>query len=283
MRLAFSTLGCPEWSLGRVVDAALEYGYEGIELRILEGELVSPAIPDRERRRVRATLERASLPICCLDTSFEIANPGEDLDDALGSLELAADLGAPMIRLFGGAPADEPFEATARRVGGRLAVLAERGRAAGVVVALETHDSFAGGAATAAVLRDAPEDVGIVWDTLNSFVTGEPPEVSLAHVAERLVHVHVKDGGRSPDAETNALYGDGAVPLDRIVRLLSERGYDGWLSVEWEKRWQPAIAEPEVALPRYAERLRVALVRAGTGSSLASVKRTREGHEGKSP
>jgi hypothetical protein len=29
-----------------------------------------------------------------------------------------------------------------------------------------------------------------------------------------------------------------------------------WLSLEWEKRWHPDIAEPEVAFPQYAALLR---------------------------
>jgi sugar phosphate isomerase/epimerase len=263
MRLAFSTLGCPEWPLERVVEAAGEYGYEGVELRILDGELVSPSLPADRRRRVRSLLDHGGLAICAVDTSFEIADPGADLAEAIGHVELAADLGAPTIRLFGGAPPGEAVDATARRVVQRLEALAERGRDAGVTVALETHDSFASGAATAAVLADAPPEIGVVWDTLNTFVTGEAPVASLDAVASRLVHVHVKDGGRPPDPERNLLYGEGAVPLDDIVGMLAARGYDGWLSVEWEKRWQPDIEDPAVALPGYADGLRAALASRG--------------------
>ncbi len=263
MRLAFSTLGCPEWSAERVVEAAAEYGYDGVELRIFERELVSATLPIAERERVRSLFERAGLSICGVDTSFEIANPNGDLAEAVGCIELAADLDAPMIRLFGGAPTGEAFAATARRAARRLEVLAERGNDLSVTVALETHDTFASGAATADLLADAPAGVGVVWDTLNTFVTGEAPADSLAAVASRLVHVHVKDGGLLPDPERNMLYGDGAVPLDDIVAMLGADGYDGWLSVEWEKRWQPDIPEPEVALPRYADGVRAALAALG--------------------
>jgi hypothetical protein len=40
---------------------------------------------------------------------------------------------------------------------------------------------------------------------------------------------------------------------------LHQIGYDGWLSVEWEKHWHPEIAEPEIALPQHVERLRAYL------------------------
>jgi sugar phosphate isomerase/epimerase len=259
MRLAFSTLGCPDWTFERVVEAAAEYGYDGIELRLLDGELVGPSLGDEARRRVRSAIDGAGLEVCCVDTSFGIADAEEELDDAIASIDLAADIGAPMIRLFGGAPEDEPFDTTVQRVTERLRVLAERGRDVGVTVALETHDSFASGESTARVLAQAPNDVGVVWDALNTFVAGEAHEASLRYVADRLVHVHVKDGGLADDPERNEPWGDGVVPLGSIVAMLAANGYDRWLCVEWEKYWQPSIAEPEIVLPRYADALRAAV------------------------
>ena len=37
MKLAFTTLACPDWTLEQAVDAAQRYGYAGIELRLLDG------------------------------------------------------------------------------------------------------------------------------------------------------------------------------------------------------------------------------------------------------
>jgi sugar phosphate isomerase/epimerase len=256
MRLAFSTLACPDWPLERVVDIALRCDYEGIELRIVDGDLVSPAMSPALRRRTRSLVTSAGLAVCCVGTSYEIANPDLSIDEGLASIELAAELGGGMIRLFGGAPEGEASATTAGRVAERAAALAERGRSLGVTVAVETHDTFASGAALADILADAPEDVGIIWDTLNAFLTDEPPERASDAIGERLVHVHIKDGARPPDLEENQLLGDGRVPIGAIVQLLASRGYDRWLSVEWEKRWQPTIPDAEVALPRYAEGLR---------------------------
>jgi sugar phosphate isomerase/epimerase len=257
VRLAFSTLACPEWSLERAAEAASSYGYEGLELRLLDGELLSPPLPEPQRARIRRVLAGAGLELCCVDTSFEIADPASPIEEALACVELAASLGGPMIRLFAGAPEDESRNTTADRAAERLSVLAARGRALGVRIAVETHDSFASGEVLAGVMSRVPDpQVGVIWDILNSFLVGEPPERTLAAIADRLMHVHVKDGATSPDPEENRLVGEGTVPVREILGMLAARGYDGWLSVEWEKRWQPAIAEPEVALPRYAEVLR---------------------------
>lgn len=259
MRLAFSTLACPDWPLERVVDAALRYGYEGLELRIVDGEIVSPAMTGQQRDRTRRAIADAGLALCCVDTSFEIANPVAPIDEALAYVDLAADLEGPMIRLFAGAPDGETWSATVSRTAERLAVLAEHGRSAGVTIAVETHDTFAPGEALADALSGASQDIGVIWDTLNPILAGEPPERTFAAVVDRIVHVHVKDGATPPDLEENRLLGDGRVPVGAIIQMLASGGYDAWLSVEWEKKWQPAIPDATVALPRYADGLRAML------------------------
>jgi len=36
MRICFSTLACPTWTLSQVIEIAASSGYQGIELRFLE-------------------------------------------------------------------------------------------------------------------------------------------------------------------------------------------------------------------------------------------------------
>ena len=38
MKLSFSTLGCPNWSIDEVINSAKEYGFEGIEICSINGE-----------------------------------------------------------------------------------------------------------------------------------------------------------------------------------------------------------------------------------------------------
>jgi sugar phosphate isomerase/epimerase len=263
MRLAFSTLACPDWPFERVVDAAVRYGYQGIELRIIDGELVSPSMSPAQRDRTKRAMTDAGCELCCVDTSFEIANPRASLDEALASIELAAELEAPMIRLFAGAPDGEAWSTTIARTSERLATLSAHGRSLGVAIGLETHDSFATGEVLAKVVKNSAPEIGVIWDTLNPVVAGESPDRTFASIADRLVHVHIKDGALPPDLEENRLLGEGRVPIRAILRMLATHGYERWLSVEWEKKWQPAIPDADVALPWYADRLRIMLAEPG--------------------
>jgi sugar phosphate isomerase/epimerase len=60
------------------------------------------------------------------------------------------------------------------------------------------------------------------------------------------------------------LLGGGDLPVPSILSTLHNRNYNGWLSVEWEKKWHPEIAEPEIAIPQDAEVLRKYLARIDT-------------------
>ena len=44
-RIAFSTLAFPDATLAAAVSAGRRWGYSGIELRLIDGELIDPAMP----------------------------------------------------------------------------------------------------------------------------------------------------------------------------------------------------------------------------------------------
>ena len=44
MKLAFSTIGCPNWSYDEVVSTASDLGYDGFEVRGIGGEIYAPDV-----------------------------------------------------------------------------------------------------------------------------------------------------------------------------------------------------------------------------------------------
>jgi sugar phosphate isomerase/epimerase len=264
MQLAFSTLGCPDWTLEQCVGAAQQYGYAGIELRLLDGAVIEPGLDMAARRRVKSVCTGAHLPIVCLDTSVKIAQPepaarAQQIRDGLAMIELAAEWGAPLVRVFAGPPAGTSEAEAIAGAAACLAPLAERAQALGIAVVLETHDAFCSSAAVMGALAGVPAGAGVLWDLLHPYRIGENPAETLGRVAARLRHVHIKDGrppaGGGSDWELTLL-GAGTVPTRQILGMLGQAGYAGWLSVEWEKKWHPELDAPEVALPQHAELLR---------------------------
>src|SRR4051794_34418557 len=104
MKLAYTTLACPKWTLEQIIDAAQRNGYEGLEFRLLNGEVITPALEQTWRDRIRTQCAAAGLKICCLDTSVKIATPDPEaraaqIRDGLAMLDMAAELETPFIRV----------------------------------------------------------------------------------------------------------------------------------------------------------------------------------------
>jgi sugar phosphate isomerase/epimerase len=270
LRLAFSTLGCPNWELEQIAQAARAYGYSAVELRAIGGELDLLQRPEFQPGTVETTrrwLGEQSLSICCVDTSCKFdsldANErGEQIDVAVGHTALAAALGAPLIRIFPdkiqeGATRNE----TRDNIASCLREVAQRGHS-GVRVGLETHGDFARGYIAADIIRLADHpNVALIWDVANSVAAGDSIEEAAHEVGPYLAHVHLRDA-RAIAGQKHwlpVLAGRGAVSFCDAVKALHDLRYDGYISFEWEKYWHPEIEEPEVALPDFVNAMKKVL------------------------
>ena len=258
-RLAFSTLAFPGRPLAEVAEFGRRCGYEGIELRLVDGELIDPAMPDEERRRVKKDV--GDLPVVAVDSSVRLTEEAP-VPQIKAFLELATDWGAPAVRVFGG---KLPDEAGARqqalvRAAKALEEVVPRAERLGVAVGVETHDSFSASSAVASLLELVPSRwVGAVWDSHHPYRMGETPAEIYANIGARLVLAQVKDARKSatdPSGWQLVLMGAGEVPVNEMLSVLAGHGYAGAVSVEWEKRWHPEIEEPEVALPQHMQVLK---------------------------
>ena len=108
MKLAFSTLACPQWSTEQIVENARRMGYEALELRLLDGAVLDP-IKDAEKVKQAVALSRANgLEVCTFDTScsFNHSDPAvreHNITDLRNWIQLAQEVQVPLLRVFGGA------------------------------------------------------------------------------------------------------------------------------------------------------------------------------------
>lgn len=277
MKLSFSTLGCPDWTLPRVIELARRERYDGVELRFIEGDAAlwkRREFTGRGLTDSLAALDDGGLVVSCLDTSCffhapDRAERDRTLDEGRRMVDLAARLGAPGIRIFGDhVQPGATREATEGWVAEALHALGEEAAAAGLEAWLETHGDFAPAAATAAIVaRARTRGGGVVWDPANAFAeSGEVPADGLAILGALVRHVHLKDIRRDDASNRGVgsaawkpvLTGTGTFPLDQVVALLAAAGFAGHVSFEWEKRWHPHLENPEVALPHFARWFRQA-------------------------
>ena len=261
MKLSFMTFACPQWTLAEVLRGATRYGYRGVEPRVLAGHKhgIEPDMPAAERARVRQAFADGGLANCCVATSCRFAetDPAKrraNVDALKRHVELAADVGAPRIRVFGGVrPQGMTAEDGIRIVAEDLRAGADLAAEMGVTICLETHDDFARGETVAAVLARADHPaLRANWDVMHPHTHGEAAEATWAALRGKVEHVHCHDTKQVDGRWPTLMPGAGELPLGTFLGWLAEAGFAGYLSAEY---WTE-LGPPEKTLPEYVGRMR---------------------------
>jgi sugar phosphate isomerase/epimerase len=258
MKVTLNTLGAPAWDLETTARNARAYGYAGVDLRLLDGEVITLEAVRANRQRLKNLFPQADLPVTVLATSTRLAtrDPAvrqQTLAEGHQWIDLAAELRVPVIRFFAARkPPELDLETSKQAVGEMLALLGDHAARSGVKIGVETHDEFASAHVVADALKVAPSaSVGAIWDMWHTNRVGESPAQALAALDGRVINVHLKDARRTADGWQLILLGEGDIPVKEGLRVLRERGYDDFVSVEWEKKWHPEIPDPEIAFPQH--------------------------------
>ncbi|HWL09217.1 MAG TPA: sugar phosphate isomerase/epimerase family protein [Planctomicrobium sp.] len=176
---------------------------------------------------------------------------GEKRDEQLALcrqwIDHAADLGAPVIRIFAGKvpKGDQEEAAIARCVEGINASLQHAAKR-GVILALENHHGIT---ATSDQILKIVEQVepspwfGINFDSGN-FHTADP-YADLEKIAPYTVNAQIKLVMKSPDGKKSP------ADLKRVVSILRQANYRGYIVLEYEEP-----EDPYVEIPKALDRLR---------------------------
>lgn len=258
VRYAFSTLGVPGMPVPDVLRLATSAGYQGVELRAHPEEPVHPGIGRQERDAVRGRFADAGVGVLTVAGYARVAADWDAAGEERLAAELtelvrlAADLGAPFVRVFPGGEG-RPSAGADADAARRLAALAPMAADLGVRVLLETHDSHPTGAAVARVLGlVGHRSIGALWDVLHTRLGREEPAATCAALAPYLGYVQVKDVASAEDLTPLPL-GSGTVPLraclaaldsgtDAVDAAVEESATGRWLCWEYEKRWYDEAA-----------------------------------------
>lgn len=251
MKLAFSTLGCPDWSLRYAVEQAKALGFQAVEIRgirdCLRSDAIEELLPESRSASLRFARENG-IAFCCLGASasfHEVHNRPENREEALAAVKLAAACGIPFVRVFGNNLTTDDENTEIAGIAGQIRLLCEEARGTNVTILLEVHGDFNTGDR---ILKTADkvncDNFGVIWDILHS---REDPVAFWERTKHLIRHVHIKD---SIQAKLCPL-GEGELPVARIVRMLERDGYDGYYSLEWEKRWHPELRDAAEEFPAY--------------------------------
>ncbi len=259
MKLAFTTLGNPDWSFDKTLAEAQRLGFQAIEVRGVEGKMPANEIPQffpENQNETKKKLAEYNLVICGFGTSvsFHDSNRFDSMiAEGKTAIDVCAGMDIPFIRVFGD-KITAPYvrDETIKRVIDGIKELCEYASDKSIKVLLEVHGDFN----TIENVMDVVNEVkscpefGILWDVAHSDRSYGDDFIDFYNVIKPFIsHVHIKDHLRENGNFKLCLVGEGDIPLRKIVKTLLADGYTGHFTLEWEKKWHPQLPEPEVAYP----------------------------------
>lgn len=287
-KIAGHTMGTPEYTVCEALELFAKIGADGAEIVVQDG--YKSGIPCDCSLSVLAEIKK-----CAEDNNIEIVcltpynSHFNSLDEDVRQKEIEAIkkvidycdyLGAKYIRIYGGnlaAGDTENIEAKRENLIKSMRYLGDIAAEKGVTLVVENHFNTMAVSAkqTAELIRDINHKaVRILYDQPNlSFTENEDYEEAIRIQQQYVSYMHVKDfvfkEGKSfessdvarPKAEERNVYtrivGEGIIKWNEILKLVKEHGYDGWLSLEYERRWHPNdIPDASIGMKKSLEYLR---------------------------
>ncbi len=287
------TLGTPDLALHEALELFRTAGLDGAEIIWQDG--YKSAIPEDDdgstTTAVRTWADELGLVIGALTpyvwgiNSLDDDERQADIARLTRCIRVAEQLDCHRIRIYGGAFSTDEHRAHEAELWSRLVdSLGRLGTVAAehdVVLCVENHFSTMteSAAQTVKLMHEVGLDsVGILYDQANlTFTHCEDYLEAVELQAPWIRHVHVKDmewmGPKRRLRTTTVaqiqdedrvhwsrMIGDGVLDWPAVVAALDAVGYDGFFSLEYEYRWNPAdLPEPSVGFPESARRLKAAM------------------------
>lgn len=240
-----------DMTLPQLIAVAKKCGFAAIEFRTQLGHrhgVEREATPE-QRRAIREQMEDAYLAVAGLGVSNRFESPDEaerrrNVDEVKPYIELARDVGAGFVRVFGNdMPEGVPREEVIAYVGDALDELGEFAWDYGVDVLLEMHGQFNFWKfALGAVEQANHARVGLVYNSDPRDVIAGSVRETISYVRPHIRHVHLHE----LDATD--------YPYRELLHLLRDSGYEGYLSAEIA-----SSSDPERVLSLYAALFRAYL------------------------
>jgi sugar phosphate isomerase/epimerase len=234
-------------TLGDWFRIAAGLGLDGADLSVAHITSRAPAYLESLRREAaEAGVEIAMLATYTDFTYPDAAQRAKEVNDLRAWIDAGARLGVTFLRVTAGQnhPGVEREEGLAWAASGLTACL-EDARTAGVHLLYEnhvrgavwTHNDFTqpAGLFLEVVRRTAGSGLELLFDTANCLALGDDPLHVLREVQDRVGAIHLSDIRRVGTFEPTII-GTGVAPAEALLRIMIERGFDGWVSIEEASR-----------------------------------------------
>ncbi|HEX3038205.1 MAG TPA: AMP-binding protein [Oscillospiraceae bacterium] len=259
MKIAFSTLGCPDFSWPDIYTMATDLGFDGIEIRGLGKEIFTVNGKPFTESQLDETLKKLKslhLEIPCLSSGCCLKfteKSEENYQEILQYIKLAARFGTPYVRILADLEPLPCGEVDDKAVLAQLKRLAPVAEANGVTLLVETNGVYADTSRLRELLENVASDsVAALWDIHHPYrFAHETPDKTVQNLGAYIKYVHVKDSVEQDGKIQYRMMGEGDMPIDDMVLALRTTNYEGYISLEWVKRYMPELNDAGVVFPQF--------------------------------
>ncbi|MBQ8588469.1 MAG: AMP-binding protein [Clostridia bacterium] len=258
MKIAFSTLGCPNYSWKDTRAMAKDLGFDGIEVREIGDDKSSPFSAEKCESTI-AKLNAINMEIPCFSTGCCLKftdKHDENMAEVLKYMEIAAKTGTEYIRILGDLTAEPTGEVDDGVIAQEIRCLVPKAEELGVTLLVETNGVYADTDRLKNLLNDiASDNVAALWDVHHPYrFFGESPETTLTNLGAYIKYIHIKDSVTDENGNLSyKLLGEGDLPIDSIMSALRSINYEGYITLEWVKRWNEELSDAGIVFPHFTE------------------------------
>jgi sugar phosphate isomerase/epimerase len=238
-----------KWTAERLAEEVKALGVEGVDFH---AGMMAPSGTAVER--IRAALSKTGLTLSglSLGNDFNKENPKDfqtEVDRVKEWIRVAAELRAPVSRIFGGSLGEKARGDPAAKAQGRQRILDGLGAVVkdaekcGLVLAIENHGGLpCTGEEQVDVIRavNSPSLKATI-DVGNYLEGDQEAHVGTRVAASQAAYIHFKDFKKIPDASARfgrklqaCVLGEGDVDLRACLDALKRAGYNGFVALEYE-------------------------------------------------
>ena len=260
MKISFSTLACPDFSWADIYSMAKDLGFHGIEVRGLGDDIFAVnarPFTDAQLPKTVEKLNSLGLEIPCLASGCGLKFK-EDYDRNISEITqyivLAKKLGTPYIRVLGDLHPQPEGEVDDEFVVSTLKLLGTIAQGFGVCLLVETNGVYADTKRLRALLdKVGMPSVAALWDMHHPYrYAGESARQTVENLGSYIKYVHVKDSIVKDGKCEYRMMGEGDLPILEMLDELVGIGYDGYISLEWVKRWANELSDAGIVFPQFS-------------------------------
>ena len=226
-------------TVAKIIRKAAGIGFDGIDLGYYWGEdkkaefAEAKAIAQGEGIEIANYIVGNNFGNAAAESQEKLAS---EIDKVRNAIEEAASFGCHKLRVFAGGYGLD-WDTYSGKIADALEKCTEFAEKHNVVMALEDHGALCKNSKEQLFYirkinspwLQATSDIGNYW-----FPGTELPEDAMATIAKHTAMVHVKDYLLINNIQVAVPVGEGIIDFPSCFRILSNVGYNGWLTLEYE-------------------------------------------------